>query len=289
MPLTDAATLVRHAAQHRYAVVQINTNGGTYDLTRAIAETADEERAPIIFGAYESNLKYRGYEYAGMQMRFFGQRMKVPAASHLDHGASVDACQSAIDAGFTSVMIDGSHLPIDQNLKQTKEVVALAKPKGISVEGEIGELQKLNADGSMPEVKNLSYPSEAQLMSETGIDMLAVGIGNAHGFYKEAPNIRVDLLEKLAAVSAVPLVLHGSTGLDDDVIQRCIAMGMAKVNLGTLLRVRCVEFTAEVIAENKHMGHPWRVGWAVKDRLKPLVRHILRVSGASGRAKDINL
>ena len=290
MPLIDAATLVRHASRGRYAVVQINTNGGTYDITRAIIEVAQEENAPVILGAYESNLKYRGYEYAAMQMRFFAQRASVPVAIHLDHGASVDACRKAIDAGFTSVMIDGSHLPIEQNIEQTRAVAAIARPRHISVEAEVGELQRLNADGSMSEVKNLSDPAEVRRLSrEANADMVAVGIGNAHGFYKDAPDIRFDLLEKLAAASAVPLVLHGSTGLSDEVIDRCVKMGMAKANLGTLIRTRWVEHTAAVIAENKHMHHPWRVGEAVKDRLKPDIRHMLRATGSAGRASDVKI
>ena len=212
MPLIDAATLVRHAHRHRYAVVQINTNGGTYDITRAIIESAEEENSPVILGAYEANLAYRGYEYAAMQMKFFADRAKVPVAIHLDHGGSVDACKKAIDAGFTSVMIDGSHGALEENIRLAKQVVAIAKPQAVSVEAEVGELQKLNPDGSMSEMKNLSDPLEVSRMSrETGIDFLAVGIGNAHGFYKDAPNIRFDLLEKLAAASAVPLVLHGTT------------------------------------------------------------------------------
>ena len=289
MPLIDAATLVRHAHKNRYCVVQVNTNGGTYDVTRAIVEAAEDERAPVILGAYENNLKYRGYAYAGMQMRFFAERASVPVAVHLDHGGSLDACRQAIEAGFTSVMIDGSHLPIDENVRAAREVVELAKPRGVSVEAEVGELQKLNPDGSMSEVKNLSDPDEvARISRETGIDMLAVGIGNAHGFYKDAPNIRFDLLEKLAAASAVPLVLHGTTGLADDVVRRCVSMGMAKANLGTLIRTRCVEFTAEVIAEGKHQNHPWRVGLAVRDRLKPLIKDMLRVIGSSGRAGDVS-
>lgn len=289
MPLVNSATLVRDAYKHKYCVVQINTNGGTYDMTRAIVEVAEELQCPVILGAYEANLKYRGYEYAGMQMRYFAGQARVPVAVHLDHGSSVDACRQAIAAGFTSVMIDGSHLPIAENLKQTREVVALAKSKGVSVEGEIGQLQKLNPDGSMPEVKNLSDPAEARLMSETGIDMLAVGIGNAHGFYKDAPDIRFDLLEKLAAASKVPLVLHGSTGLSDDVIKRCVSMGMAKANLGTLIRTRYVEFTKQVIADNKHNNHPWKVGQAVKDLLKPDIRHMLEICGGAGRAKGFSL
>jgi ketose-bisphosphate aldolase len=285
MPLTDTASLVRLAHKEKYCVVQINTNGGTYDITRAIIEAAEDERSPVILGAYEANLKYRGYAYAAMQMRFFAERASVPVAVHLDHGSSVDACQKAIDAGFTSVMIDGSHLPIEQNIKLAQQVVEIARPRGLSVEAEVGELQKLNPDGSVAEVKNLSSPDEvARMSNETGIDMLAVGIGNAHGFYKDAPNIRFDMLEKFAAASSVPLVLHGTTGLADDVVRRCIAMGMAKANLGTLIRTRCVEFTQQVIAENQHGNHPWRVGLAVKDRLKPDIKHMLRVAGSSGRA-----
>src|SRR5204862_3486968 len=131
-------------------------------------------------------------------------------------------------------------------------VVAAAQRAGVSVEAEVGELQKLAPDGSVAEAKNLSDPAEVSRIAACGIDMLAVGIGNAHGFYKDAPNIRFDLLERLVAASRVPLVLHGSTGLDDHVVRQCVSMGMAKANLGTLIRTRCVQFTQQVIAENKH-------------------------------------
>src|SRR5688572_4074688 len=174
MPLVDVVSLVRLAHRHKYCVVQINTNGGTYDITRAIIESAEEERSPVILGAYEANLKYRGYEYAAMQMRFFAERASVPVAIHLDHGSSVDSCRRAIDAGFTSVMIDGSHVAIDENIKLAQQAVEIARPHGVSVEAEVGELQRLNPDGSMSEVKNLSSPEEVSRMSrETGIDMLA--------------------------------------------------------------------------------------------------------------------
>lgn len=291
MPLVPAAPLVRDARRNRYAVVQINTNGGTYDITRAIIETAEELKAPVILGAYENNLSYRGYEYGAMQMRFFAERAGVPVAVHLDHGGSVGACCNAIDAGFTSVMIDGSHLPIEQNIASAQQVVEIARGRGITVEAEVGELQKLNPDGSIAQVKNLSDPKEVSRMAtETGIDMLAVGIGNAHGFYKDAPNIRFDLLETLVpAADEVPLVLHGTTGLSDETIARCVSMGMAKANLGTLIRTRWVERTRDVITESKHQNHPWRVGAAVKDRLKPDIAHILRVTGSAGRAGGIAL
>ena len=290
MPLVDCATLIRHACENKYAVAQVNTNGGMYDLTRAIVEVAEAEQAPILLGAYEANLAYRGFEYAGTVMRFFAERVWAPpVAIHLDHGSSTEVCQRAIDAGFNSVMIDGSQLSIEENIAQCRQVVALARPRGITVEAEVGELQKLNPDGSISDVRNLSDPGEvARLSSETGIDMLAVGIGNAHGFYKGQPDIRFDLLEALAAASKVPLVLHGSTGLADETIQRCTLMGMAKVNLGTLIRTRYVEYTAEVIAEGKHQNHPWRVSQEVCERIKPHVRHIIRITGSAGRARELD-
>lgn len=288
MPIVNSAPLVEHAYQNKYAVAQVNTNGATYGLTRAIVEVAEEMRAPVILGAYEKNLGYRGFEYAAMQMRWFAERAAVPLAIHLDHGSTVAVCQEAIDAGFTSVMIDGSNLPLDENIAQCRQVVAAAKPKGIAVEAEVGELQALGPDGSMGDVKNLSDPDEvARISAEAGIDFLAVGIGNAHGFYKGKPEIRVDLLERLSAASEVPLVLHGTTGLEDDVVRTCVSLGMAKVNLGTLIRTRYVEYTAEAIAGGEHQNHPWRVCESAKERIKDDIRYIIRVTGSAGRAADL--
>lgn len=285
MALFDAATLVRHAHRHGYGVAQVNTNGATYGLTRAIAEVAEEEQAPVIFGAYEANLAYRGFDYAGMQMRWFAEHTDAPLAIHLDHGSSLDSCRRAIAAGFTSVMIDGSTVPIERNIELTRAVSALARGAGVSIEAEVGELQKLAPDGSMSAVKNLTSPEEvARICAETDIDMLAVGIGNAHGFYKGQPDLHLDLLERLAAAATVPLVLHGTTGLADDVVGRCIDLGMAKVNLGTLIRTRYVEYTAEAIGGAEHKNHPWRVAESAKDRVKDHVRHIIRVTRSNGRA-----
>ena len=288
MALVNAGILVRHAAENNYAVACINTNGGTYDLVRAIAEVAQEENAPAIMGAYEANLAYRGFEFAAMVMNYWAAQVAVPVATHLDHGSDVDVCRRAIEAGFTSVMIDGSKRPIDENVAMTREVVALAAAKGLSVEAEIGELQKLGPDGEMTEAKNLADPKEVQRIStETTVDMLAVGIGNAHGFYKGKPNIRTDLLADLAAASRAPLVLHGTTGLADEVVSRCVELGMAKVNLGTLVRANYIKHTARTIAAGEHQNHPWRVSMAVKELIKEDVRHLIRLTGSAGQAAKI--
>lgn len=287
MPLVNTREMVSQAGKRGYCIAQINTNGGSYDLTRAIIESAEELRSPVILGAYEANLAYRGFEFAAMVMRWFAEQASVPVAIHLDHGGSVKACRRAMEAGFSSVMIDGSLLPIEENIMQCREVVTLARASDITVEAEVGELQKLNPDGSITDVKNLSAPEEVYRISrETGIDMLAVGIGNAHGFYKGQPDIRLDLLEVLAEASAVPLVLHGTTGLAPDTIRQCIGRGMAKLNLGTLIRTRYVENTAEVIAQGNHQGHPWQVCRDVTDQIKHHVREILEIAGSAGRVNE---
>jgi len=285
MTLVNTKQLVEYAARNNFAVPCVNTNGATYDIVRAMAEVAEEENAPLIMAAYQANVEYRGFQYAADLLNSWARRVSVPMASHLDHGSSVDVCRQAVEAGFTSVMIDGSKAPIDENIAMTKEVVAVAKEKGVSVEAEVGELQKLGPNGEMGEVKNLADPEEVRRISnELDIDILAVGIGNAHGFYKGTPDIRTDLLEKLAAASRVPLVLHGTTGLSDDVVKRCISLGIAKVNLGTLIRANWVKYAAEAIAAGEHQNHPWRVCRTVKDRLKEDIRQFVHLTGAAGQA-----
>jgi ketose-bisphosphate aldolase len=239
---------------------------------------------------YTKNLAYRGVEYAAWLMRFFADRADVPIVAHLDHGESFEDCQRAIELGFTSVMIDGAALPIEQNIELTQRVVAIAKPRGVGVEAEVGELQRLGADGTVVEQKHLATADDVAHMSrQTGIDMLAVGIGNAHGFYAGEPELNLELLAQLREVSAVPLVLHGSTGIPEEVVQRCISLGVVKVNVGTLIRTHYVQFTAEVIAEGKHQNHPWRVCQVVKDRIKEDIRRIIRMTGSAGRARDFGV
>lgn len=282
MPLTESSPMVQQALREGWAVAQINTNGATYGVTRAIIETAEEERAPVILGAYAANALYRGLEYCGISMRYFAERAEVPVAVHLDHGKSVGVCREALEAGFTSVMYDGSKSPIDENIAATREVIELAAADGASVEAEVGQL-------GGPEGENLSDPDEvARMCGETEIDLLAVGIGTAHGFYDTEPDIRLDLLSDLAEVSSVPLVLHGTTGLSDETVHACIERGIAKVNVGTLIRTRYVEHTRAVIDETEHEGHPWRVSREAMKRLKADVRYVLELTGSCGKARSLS-
>jgi len=285
MSLTTSAPLVGKARDGHYAVPCVNTSGGDYDIVRAIVEVAEEERSPIMLAAYAGNVEYQGFDYAARVMRYWAEQASVPVVVHLDHGNELDHVWQALDAGFTSVMFDGSKRPLDENIQMTQTVAARAHAAEVSVEAEIGELLRLGPDGAQPEAKNLADPAEVERMSkESGADMLAVGIGNAHGFYKGEPNIRLDLLEKLQAVSAVPLVMHGTTGVPETVLRRVIEIGMAKVNLGTLIRTNHVKNMGEVIAENEHQGHPWRARREAMTRVKPDIRDLIRMVGSAGKA-----
>ena len=287
MSLVSAAPLIEKAFAGHYAVAAINTQGGNYDIVRAIVETAEEEKSPVMLAAYEKNLEYSGFEWFGEYGRWVAMRASVPVVLHLDHASSFDAIMLAIRNGFTSVMIDYSTRPLKENIEITKEVIRVARPLGIAVEAEIGELQRLDQTGTVSDNKNMVNPDEvAEFLGACRPDMLAIGIGNAHGFYKGKPDIRVDLLKKVHSLAPdLPLVLHGTTGIPDDVILECIANGIAKVNYGTIIRSLFLEFLqkgAEGAVD--HKGHVWKVNQFAKDKIKDECRRILARVGSMGKA-----
>ncbi len=271
MSLVSAKPLIDKAFADRYAVAAINTQGGNYDIVRAIAECAEEAKAPVILAAYEKNLEYYGFEWVGEYVGWAARRASVPIALHLDHASSFDVVLQAIRNGFTSVMIDYSTRPLAENIEVTKEVIRVARPLGISVEAEIGELQRLDESGATQENKNMVNPDDvAEFLSACRPDFLAIGIGNAHGFYKGDPDIRVDLLDRVHALAPdLPLVLHGTTGIPDAVVRSCIQRGIAKVNYGTVIRTQFLDFVKEAAGGAiDHKGHVWRVARYAKDRVK---------------------
>jgi ketose-bisphosphate aldolase len=216
---------------------------------------------------------------------------------HLDHGQNIEAVEEAVELGYTSVMIDYSTKPLEENIKATSRVIAAARNRGVSVEAELGELQRNQGAGAggsagggagaASAAENLVDPRHVeQFLSEAPVDMLAVGIGNAHGFYKGTPNIRLDLLQEVNKVSGgTPLVLHGTTGIPPETVKACISNGMAKINFGTAVRVGFIDYlTAGANGEFEHKGHIWRLCRYAKDRVKEDIRTIIRLTGSAGRA-----
>lgn len=267
-----------------YAIAQLNTNGGNYDLARAILEAAEEMRSPIILGVYEKNAEYAGLPYIARSLSALAEERapSIPVAIHLDHGGSYAACARAIRAGFTSVMYDGSKGPLDANIAESARVAELAHAVGVSMEAELGHLLAGEVDPDNPNV--VSVEEVRQFAASVDVDLMAVAIGNSHGFYKGTPKLNMKRLREVRDATDVPLVLHGTTGLADEQIRECIALGMAKVNLGTVLRTNHVEYSRRNIENLDHQGHPWRIARAVKNELKDDCSRFLELVGSAGKA-----
>jgi ketose-bisphosphate aldolase len=284
MSIVSSAEIVTKAWKEGYAVAAINCQGGNYDIVRAIMETAAEERAPVILMAYAANTAYYGLGWLPKLVSTLEGDFDIPVAVHLDHGQNVELVKRGTELGYSSVMIDFSTKPLAENIEATKAVLSAAHPKGISVEAELGELLRNEGDVAL-RAENLVDPEDVrQFLEQTPVDMLAVGIGNAHGFYKGEPNIRIDLLERVREVAGdTPLVLHGSTGIPEATVKSCIKNGMAKINFGTVVRVKFVEYLKEGFGGAvEHKGHAWRVCQYAEQKIKQEIRGIIRLTGSSG-------
>ena len=191
----------------------------------------------------------------GPLMLAAAKQAKVPVAVHLDHGTTLGCIRHALELGFTSVMFDGSHLPLEENIRMTKEVVAMAKPYGAAVEAEIGCVGG-SEDGSEDIAMRCTDPAQAKRFAEeTGVDALAVAIGNAHGNYKETPHLRFDILEKVRDCVAVPLVLHGGTGILPEEFKQCFRCGIKKINIATATFDRVEQTVREKYAAGQIKGY----------------------------------
>src|SRR5690606_31282371 len=173
----------------------------------------------------------------------------LPIALHLDHGSSFEVAMACIRAGFSSVMFDGSHYPLEENIRLTKEIVKAAHAMGVSVEGELGTIGGVEDDISVDEADaSLAKPEEAiRFYEETGVDALAIAVGTAHGMYKGEPNIRFDIIDEVAKAIPVPIVLHGGSGVKDEAIKEAIAKGVGKINVNTENQIACTDTIRDIL------------------------------------------
>ena len=284
MPLVSCKEMISDAYRNGYAIAQLNSNGGTYDLARAILEAAEAMNSPIIVGAYENNCKYPGIDYVGQNLRLLIERFapRVPVAIHLDHGSSFEIVVQALRAGFTSAMYDGSKDSIDKNVADMARVCEMAHACGMTCEAEIGQHLTGEIDPNNPNIA--SVEDVKRMVEAVPVDMLAVAIGNSHGFYKGEPKLNIKRLKEIRAVTDTPLVLHGTTGLKEEQVKECVSLGMVKVNLGTHLRTSFVKFYQDIAENFDHMGHPWRIGQQVKERMKAECMEFIKLVGSDGKA-----
>jgi len=231
MPLVNMKELLNEAVQSDWAVGSFSVSN--MEMVQGILRAAQETESPVILQIAEVRLKYSPLDLIGPLMVSAAENADVPVAVHFDHGTTIEAIGHALDLGFTSVMIDGSKLTLEENIAVTKKVVALAGDYGADVEGEIGSVGG-SEDGSENIAVNCTSPEQAlRFQRETKIDALAIAIGNAHGNYKQEPKLRFDILEQVRNLLSVPLVLHGGTGLSADDFRKCIRLGMKKINIAT--------------------------------------------------------
>ena len=252
--LVSAKEMLEKAKAGHYAVGQFNINN--LEWTKAILLTAQENNSPVILGVSEGAGKYMtGYKtVVGMVNGMLEElNITVPVALHLDHG-SYDACYKCIEAGFSSVMFDGSHYPIEENVAKTKELVAVCKEKGLSLEAEVGSIGG-EEDGVIG-MGECADPDECKSIADLGVTMLAAGIGNIHGKYPA--NWQGLSFETLDAIQQktgdMPLVLHGGTGIPDDMIKKAISLGVAKINVNTECQLVFAEATRKYIEEGKDLA-----------------------------------
>ena len=231
MPLVNMKALLKDAQEKNYAVGSFSV--ANLEMIQGVVKAAEETKSPIILQIAEVRLNHSPLKIIGPAMLAAAKNASVPVAVHLDHGTTLECIGEALRLGFTSVMFDGSHLSFEENIEKSKEVVSMAKPYGAAVEAEIGCVGG-SEDGSVDIAMRCTSPDQAEIFAErTGIDALAIAIGNAHGFYKEAPQLRFDILESVRDRVSIPLVLHGGTGISEEDFIRCHQSGIKKINIAT--------------------------------------------------------
>ncbi|MBS5522557.1 MAG: class II fructose-bisphosphate aldolase [Clostridiales bacterium] len=273
---------MKRAAKEGFAVPAINTQGGNYDIIWACCKAAQEMRSPMILAHYVATGAFSGNDWFVNVARWCADKVDVPVSIHLDHGNNFEICMEALRLGFTSLMIDGSTQPVEENAAMTNAVLKVAKCFGVPVEAEIGELLRLD-NGIPMENKNIVDPEEVRYFLELcRPDTLAIGIGNAHGYYHGKPDIHLEVLEAVRKFTDIPLVLHGCTGMEEDVIRDAIKLGIAKINFGTEIRYKYVQHYEEGLTTMDHQGHSWKLSRYASDALAEDVKNIIRLSGSAG-------
>jgi fructose-bisphosphate aldolase class II len=289
-----------------YAIGAFNVNN--LEAVLAVAEAATEEKSPAIVAVTPSAIKYAGMLYISMIARTAAETSPIPLSLHLDHGEDFETTSKCIGAGFTSVMIDGSHLKFEDNIALTKRVTEIAHPKGVSVEAELGRLAGVEESTVEEKDAILTDPKSAkEFVERTGVDALAVAIGTSHGAYKfkTEPKLDFERLKLISKQISQPLVLHGASsvpswiiekaskygaelggakGIPEEHIRKAISLGIAKINIDTDLRLAFTATVREVLANSPKEFDPRKILGPAKDAMKQVIKGKMQLFGSSGKA-----
>ena len=282
--LANATEMLKKAKENKYAIAHFNINN--LEWTRFILEEVEANQSPVILGVSEGAAKYMGGFYTVsclVRALMYDLKTTIPVALHLDHGSSVESCYAAIDAGFTSVMIDASKYSLEENIRMTKEVVHYAHSKGVSVEAEVGHIGG-SEDNVSSSVAYCEVADAVELAQTTGIDFFAPALGSVHGIYKGEPKLDFDRMQEIARLTNLPLVLHGGSGIPDEMIQKGIACGICKLNINTDLQIVWSKAVREFLQENESVYDPRKIIKAGEQALKAEVRKKLELLGSMQKA-----
>ena len=292
MALVSATEMINKAHAGHYAIAAFNINN--LEWTKSILEAVEATKTPVILEVSEGAAKYMcGYKTVAEMVKNIHDALHitVPVALHLDHG-SYEGAKACIEAGFTSVMFDGSHYPFEENLAKSKELIALAHSKGLSIECEVGGIG--GSEDGVTSAGEKADPEECKTIAELGVDFLAAGIGNIHGIYpKDWKGLDFDVLKKIQdATNGKPLVLHGGTGIPYDMVRKAITMGVSKVNVNTELQLVFAAATRKYIESGKDLDTD-KKGFDPRKLLKPgceaikdKVIDIVKNFGSYGKAAE---
>lgn len=282
--LVSMTEMLNKAKEGKYAVGQFNINN--LEWTQAVLQAAQENNSPIILGVSEGAGKYMGgAEVVAAMVNALMETMDitVPVALHLDHGSTVESAKHYIDAGFTSVMFDHSHFPIDENIEMTKELVEYAHSKGVSVEAEVGTVGGVE-DGVTGGVKYADLEECKRMVSEAKIDALAAALGSVHGTYDGEPVLGFDEMQAISDATGTPLVLHGGSGIPDYQIKKAIERGHAKINVNTELQQQWTKAVREKLNSDDKVYDPRKVIAPGKEAIVKTTKETMDMFGSTGKA-----
>ena len=284
MALVTVNELLFKAEEEGYAVGAFNANN--MEIVQAILEAAKRENAPVIMQASQGAIAYAGLDFITEMVRLAAMASTVPVALHLDHGTDFDQVVRCIRSGFTSVMYDGSKLPLEENIALTRKVLEMTRPIGVSVEAELGKIGGTEDNVHVSE-KDAMYtdPEEARyFVEQTEVESLAIAIGTAHGQYKGEPELDFDRLAKIKALVKIPIVLHGSSGVPDESVRRAIELGVRKVNIDTNIREAFVGEMRRVMMEKPDEIDPRKILGPAREAATAIISEKIRLFGSSGKA-----
>lgn len=282
--LVTGKEILAHAHQNNYAVGAFNINN--MEILQAVIKAAEEENSPVMVCTSEGAIKYAGMDYLSAMVHLAARKTKVPVCLHLDHGTTYETIVGCIANGWSSVMIDGSKFPLDENIAVTREIVKIAHAAGVSVEGEIGRLSGVEDNISVEEKDSIyTNPAEAEtFVKSTEVDSLAIAIGTAHGKYKGVPKLDFDRLATIKKLLDLPIVLHGASGVPEDQIIRAVSLGVNKINIDTDVRQAFTDGIHACFEAKPEEYDPRKILGPAKDKMVEVIKGKMRMFGSCGKA-----